>query len=730
MKGEDTMASHAWQRLARALTALGLTASPACLPEVADPGAEPALEATRYLGELRSAFLVAAPAEDQHVTSVAPVIGDSIATGYERTGAELQVLGVRDPELALALPASADGARRLRKGGVAIAARLRAASPSPAEVAGGHVLYRDALGGGASVIAQVLADGLEDFLHFPARPPTERLVYDLELEEGVGGLRLVANTLEVLDPEGVPRLRVNPPFAVGADGAVVEVKLDVGRCAVDTDPAIPSAVRTPPGARSCEVGLSWTGLSYPALVDPAWVATTSMASQRIFPDSSLVIDGNHVLVSGGYDATGALTSAEIYKGSAGVWIATGSMTNKRYLHRQVLLGTGKVLVAGGLDYTSPYVASSEEYDPSSGTWIHQTSMAVGRYDFPLVLVQGRPVVLGGWSASGPLAASETYNPSTHAWSAFASMATPRAGAAAASYGANAFIVSGGYNYGAGYLDSSEVYSTATGAFWAGATMAGKRAYHLANIVTGNPKVLVTGGENSTGYLKTAETYYGSFNFPDPGSWSSILGMSVARMRHESVNLAPGRVMVCGGLQAAGAGNRSCEIFDSFTFGWSPTCDLTTERDSFTMHPVPSISESLAAGGFKTSAGYTRLASAELGGCNDRCTAGDAPLASGSSSCVSSICAADPFCCGAGGGYWDSICVREVRTICGSLGCSESDGACAHSLCMPGVPLASSCDSGRANCVSAICAVDPYCCSTAWDNVCIGRVNSTCGKGCN
>lgn len=723
------MASYAWKKFARGITVLGIASIPACLPEAADHGAEPALVATRYVDELRSAFLVTSLAAEQLVTSLAPVIGESIATGYERAGAELRVQGGAVFEVDLAVPASADGARRLRKDGVSIAARLRAASPSPAEIAGGYVLYRDALGGRASVVEQVRADGVEDFIHFPERPPSERLVYDLELEEGVGGLRLVANTLEILDPAGVPRLRVNPPFAVGADGAVVEVKLEVGGCAVDTNPAIPSAVRMPPGARSCEVGLSWTGLSYPALVDPAWVATTSMAYVRIFPDSSLVIDGDHVLVSGGYDTSGALASAEIYQGSAGVWYATGSMANKRYLHRQVLLGTGKVLVTGGLNATTtPYVASSEEYDPSSGTWIHQTTMVVGRYDFPLVLVLGKPVVLGGWSAGGPLAASETYDPSTHTWSAFASMATPRGGAAAASYGANAFIVSGGYN--SGYLDSSEVYNTATGAFWAGATMAGKRAYHLANIVTGNPKVLVTGGSGPTGYLKTAEVYSGSFNFPDPGSWSPITGMSVARMRHEAVNLAPGRVMVCGGLQTSAAGTRSCEIFDSFTFGWSPTCDLTTERDSFTMHPVPSISESLAAGGFKNSAGRTWLASAELGGCDDRCTAGDAPLASGSSSCVSSVCAADPFCCGAGGGYWDSLCVREVRTICGSLGCSESDGACAHSLCMPGVPLASSCDGAQANCVSAICAVDPYCCSTAWDNLCIGRVNSTCGKSCD
>jgi hypothetical protein len=616
------------------------------------------------------------------------------------------------------LPVSADGARRLRNSGMSIAARLRSASPSVAEVVDGYVLYRDALGDRVSVVEQARADGVEDFLYFSERPSFENIVYDLDLEVGVGGLRLVANTLEILDPAGVPRLRVNPPFAVGADGTVVEAKLEVAGCKVDTSPAIPSAVRTPPGASVCEVGLSWKGVTYPALVDPAWVATSSMAHARTFPASSLVIDSGHVLVSGGYDSTGALTSAEIYDASASVWITTGSMAHKRYLHQQVLLGTGKVLVTGGLDYTSPYVSSSEEYDPPSGTWIHPASMALGRYDFPLVMVSGAPVVLGGWAASGPLAACEKYDPAAHVWSAFASMAIPRGGAAAASHGPGAFIVSGGYNFVSGYLDSSEVYSTGT--FWAGAPMIHKRAYHLANVVTNNPQVLVTGGADSAGYLKTAEVYIGSFVFPAPGFWSAITDMSVERMRHQSINLTPSRVMVCGGIQTSSIVNKTCEIFDTSSFRWSATCDMTTPRNSFTMLRVPSIGTTLAAGGLM-------LSSAELDSCeHDKCTSGLA-LPSDTSSCVSSICTADSFCCSTS---WDSLCVGEVRTVCGSLTCAEAEGTCVHPLCTAGSSLVNLCDSTKANCVSSICAADPFCCTDGWDDICVGEVASICGKNCN
>jgi hypothetical protein len=110
---------------------------------------------------------------------------------------------------------------------------------------------------------------------------------------------------------------------------------------------------------------------------------------------------------------------------------------------------------------------------------------------------------------------------------------------------------------------------------------------------------------------------------------------------------------------------------------------------------------------------------------DKCTTGGA-FSSASDSCDSSICAVDSYCCNVA---WDGICVSEVRTVCGNLTCAEANGTCTHSLCMTGAPLLNNCDSTKANCVSSICAVDPYCCSTAWDNACIDEIESVCSKTC-
>jgi photosystem II stability/assembly factor-like uncharacterized protein len=106
-----------------------------------------------------------------------------------------------------------------------------------------------------------------------------------------------------------------------------------------------------------------------------------------------------------------------------------------------------------------------------------------------------------------------------------------------------------------------------------------------------------------------------------------------------------------------------------------------------------------------------------------------PLDADCAPCVTQICQVDPYCCDT---HWDSFCVTEVRTVCGSLICPESQGSCAHTLCTTGEALQPGCDSPPAatSCVSAICNVDPFCCQVSWDAACIGEVFSVCASNCD
>jgi len=75
--------------------------------------------------------------------------------------------------------------------------------------------------------------------------------------------------------------------------------------------------------------------------------------------------------------------------------------------------------------------------------------------------------------------------------------------------------------------------------------------------------------------------------------------------------------------------------------------------------------------------------------------------------------------------WDAACVNEVATYCGAHYCQAS---CIneHSQCTSGPPL----NGASSACAGNVCAHDPYCCTTQWDSICTSEVASYCGFTCN
>jgi hypothetical protein len=72
-------------------------------------------------------------------------------------------------------------------------------------------------------------------------------------------------------------------------------------------------------------------------------------------------------------------------------------------------------------------------------------------------------------------------------------------------------------------------------------------------------------------------------------------------------------------------------------------------------------------------------------------------------------------------------VQKLIDLGGKSGdVDPTDLECAHDLCSQGSTLEATCDS----CVADVCAADSYCCDTAWDNICVGQVESICGQTCN
>jgi hypothetical protein len=120
------------------------------------------------------------------------------------------------------------------------------------------------------------------------------------------------------------------------------------------------------------------------------------------------------------------------------------------------------------------------------------------------------------------------------------------------------------------------------------------------------------------------------------------------------------------------------------------------------------------------------------GSNDCCVANAGPFCN-DFDCCTTVCAFDPYCCETA---WDGICADEAAANCAN--CSGGDPNCgtgANDCCVANAtPYCTD-----AECCNTVCAVDPYCCATAWDSICANEAASmctvcggggTCGKSAN
>ncbi|MBM4352649.1 MAG: hypothetical protein FJ109_02470 [Deltaproteobacteria bacterium] len=106
---------------------------------------------------------------------------------------------------------------------------------------------------------------------------------------------------------------------------------------------------------------------------------------------------------------------------------------------------------------------------------------------------------------------------------------------------------------------------------------------------------------------------------------------------------------------------------------------------------------------------------QLNGCNTLPQKG-----CGGCACEKAVCAADPFCCNVA---WDNICAGECKSIGNSVCGSPGGAGCATSL-------AGEKGCGGCPCEKAVCAVDSFCCTTAWDALCVSECKNFCVAHCH
>lgn len=486
--------------------------------------------------------------------------------------------------------------------GVGVRARLSNALNAEGKIAGDYVVYPNAYGIGNHVLYRATANGLEDFISFDRRPETPVVSYDIELSSAVSGLRLVANTLELLNGEGYPLLRVAPPSIVDAHGVTHPAALALSGCAFDSDPRVPwNRAVTAPSAKECRLRVQWddTDVTYPALLDPTWSTTGSMAAARNSHSVSALQNGD-VLAVGGSSGGSGLASAEIYSRAHGVWAATGSMLSARSAHSANELPDGSILVLGGYSLDG---SSSETYDPATGVWSAAGAMPSARAAHASIsLTDGRVLATGGINPSNNYsydALAAIYDPFTRAWSPSATMASSRALHSLLRLADGRILAIGGSPSGGAATASCEIYDPGTNVWTATGSMATAR-YNAATTATQTGSVFVAGGYGG-GFLSSVETYN-----PTTGTWTTRAPMQQAR-NGASATVAPdGSIIVAGGWSGTSFWNTT-QTFDPTSMSWSSGPTMLSPRGGH--GAIAHEGVLLTVGGRQGSTSY--LATAEL-----------------------------------------------------------------------------------------------------------------------
>ena len=197
-----------------------------------------------------------------------------------------------------------------------------------------------------------------------------------------------------------------------------------------TSTLLPNGLVLITGGNSTGTILNSTELYDPA--SSAWCGpanancTTVPAPMNVarYDHVATVLADGRVLVTGGFNALGPISSAEIYDPIANTWTLTSPMPVARAYHTSTLLPGGNVLIAGGLNSLGVPLAETEEFNPNLGTFSVVGNMITARDQGTATLVIDGPVatptykvlIAGGFTSSGATALSEYFNPTTGAFS--------------------------------------------------------------------------------------------------------------------------------------------------------------------------------------------------------------------------------------------------------------------------------------------------------------------------
>jgi len=513
------------------------------------------------------------------------------------------------------------------------------------------------------------------------------------------------NDIAILDSTGHPVLRTAPAWAVDAQGVrrVVELTLR---------------------GDTIVASLDRTGLAYPIVVDPAWIAAGTGVVRHY--DVELVN-----LPDGRLFAMGPIDDPAIYDPAKGTWTSVPRTSGRPSPTAAAVTSDNKVL-AMAYQFGTP---GSELFDPATGTWsLGPTPPTVRFYTKLVRLGSGKLLVIGGEVGGLIASTTEVYDATsggpTSGWSAGPTMGRAHYQHSAISLSDGRVLVVGG----GPDVKAAEILDAAGTTWTSLPDVPGLGVWsHATTPLPGGDALLVGGG--------IAARFHGSSN-----TWSALAAPPVNTWRHALSPLKNGKALMTGGEENSPLGFYS--IARAFLF--DPATSLFTETTSMGVARAYHTSELLANGNVIVVGGYgggKSLASAELYRPGDAVTGTPCNV---DGECAGNHCV-DGFCCDAAcngtcvacsaakktSGVGDGLCgVAKAGTdphdtctddgaaTCANNGLCDGAGACQKypsTSCSPrACTKGSECTSG--NCVEGIC------CDTACTGPCVSCLAARKGAG--
>ncbi|WP_437851629.1 Kelch repeat-containing protein [Sorangium sp. So ce363] len=500
------------------------------------------------------------------------------------------------------------------------------------------------------------------------------------------------------------------------------------------------------GLVALPAGAAW------AASTPSWEAVPSMITPRAEHSATVLQDGR-VLVAGGFtevdDGTPyaartavGLTAVEIYDPATRTWAPAAPLYQGRRGHAAVLLPNGQVLVAGGRlrsEQSGTELGSAELYDPTNDTWTKVANLAKPHPVPSMVLVDGRPVLVGmAWS--NLLFIDEmnaaVYDPASRSWTETAFCLDSTINPVSATLLHDGRVMSVG--------SRCSIYDLETRLWtYEHGSVLPTSAYRYPDAMTlASGGVLVTGG--TLFGPDPAVHAFSQVYFPEEDRWAATSGPYApasscdtapgSSVRGTRTSLLPsGKVLLTGGLETCGTYGTSTyrvplygtkALFDEATLAWS-SLDL---ESPVTLARALHSSTVLRDGSVLIAGGYvdatTPTASAVLFHERSPLGAGCATDSDcGSGFCAGSVCCdarcdgSCDACAAASGASQDGACTPVTGVACDDADACLAGGVCEAGACVGGAaaPDGTPCGDGD------VCSTASACLAGA----CVGSSLAVC-----